>query len=62
MIEETGADGFIYGSADVSGETKELVVRVGGRQVPDKGAEVHVVPRPTELHVFATSTGERLSG
>ncbi|WP_445394839.1 ABC transporter ATP-binding protein [Streptomyces sp. LE64] len=61
VVEETGADGYVYGTAEVGGETKELVVRVNGRRVPEKGTEIHVVPRPGESHVFATSTGERLT-
>lgn len=61
VVEETGADAYVYGTAEVGGETKDLVVRVGGRQVPEKGSELHVVPRPGETHVFSTSTGERLS-
>ena len=61
VVEELGADGYVYGAAQVGGETKDLVVRVGGRQVPEKGAQLHVVPRPGETHVFSTSTGERLS-
>jgi multiple sugar transport system ATP-binding protein len=61
VVEELGADGYVYGSAQVGGQHKDLVVRVGGRSVPDKGAELHVVPRPGEIHVFATSSGERLS-
>ncbi|NJQ14596.1 ABC transporter ATP-binding protein [Streptomyces bohaiensis] len=61
VVEELGADGYIYGTAEVNGETKDLVVRVGGRQIPEKGATLHVVPRAGETHVFATSTGERLS-
>ncbi|MCQ0023307.1 sn-glycerol-3-phosphate ABC transporter ATP-binding protein UgpC [Streptomyces somaliensis DSM 40738] len=61
VVEELGADGYVYGSALVGGEPKDLVVRVGGRSVPEKGSELHVVPRPGELHVFSTSTGERLS-
>ena len=61
VVEELGADGYVYGSADVSGEHKDLVVRVNGRAVPDKGTELHVVPRPGEMHVFSTKTGERLS-
>ncbi len=36
------------------------MVRVNGRQVPEKGSVLHVVPRPGELHVFSTSSGERL--
>ncbi|MET9653861.1 MULTISPECIES: sn-glycerol-3-phosphate ABC transporter ATP-binding protein UgpC [unclassified Streptomyces] len=62
VVEELGADGYVYGSARVGGEDKDLVVRVGGRAVPQKGSVLHVVPRADELHVFSTSTGERLSG
>ncbi|MFJ6697096.1 ABC transporter ATP-binding protein [Streptomyces sp. NPDC091272] len=61
VVEELGADGYVYGSAEVGGEHKDLVVRVNGRAVPDKGTELHVVPRPGEMHVFSTKTGERLS-
>ncbi|MFD5391295.1 ABC transporter ATP-binding protein [Streptomyces sp. NPDC056669] len=61
VVEELGADGYVYGAAEVGGEDKDLVVRVNGRQVPEKGAQVHVVPRPGEMHVFSTSTGERLT-
>ncbi len=61
VVEETGADGYIYGSVDVGGENKDLVVRVSSRAVPEKGATVHVVPRPGEAHVFSSSTGERLT-
>ncbi|GAA3050582.1 multiple sugar transport system ATP-binding protein [Streptomyces olivoverticillatus] len=61
VVEELGADGYVYGTAEVGGEQKDLVVRVGGRNVPDKGSVLHVVPRPGELHVFSTSSGERLS-
>ncbi|GAA5046572.1 ABC transporter ATP-binding protein [Streptomyces similanensis] len=61
VVEETGADGYIYGTVAVGGEQRDLVVRVSSRAVPEKGATVHVVPRPGETHVFSTSTGERLS-
>jgi multiple sugar transport system ATP-binding protein len=61
VVEELGADGYVYGSAEVNGEHKDLVLRVGGREIPEKGAVLHVIPRPGETHVFSTSTGERLS-
>jgi multiple sugar transport system ATP-binding protein len=61
VVEELGADGFVYGSAEVGGEHKDLVIRVGGRAIPEKGSVLHVVPHGGETHVFATSTGERLS-
>jgi multiple sugar transport system ATP-binding protein len=61
VVEELGADGYVYGTAEVGGAEQDLVVRVAGRQVPEKGAVLHIVPRPGETHVFSTSTGERLS-
>ncbi|WP_200258402.1 sn-glycerol-3-phosphate ABC transporter ATP-binding protein UgpC [Streptomyces sp. HSG2] len=62
VVEETGADGYVYGTADVAGAARDLVVRVNSRAVPEKGATVRVVPQPGETHVFSTSTGERLDG
>ncbi|MGW4731434.1 sugar ABC transporter ATP-binding protein, partial [Streptomyces shenzhenensis] len=61
VVEETGADGYVYGSVEVGGTQKDLVVRVNSRAVPEKGTRLHVVPRPGETHVFSTSTGERLT-
>ncbi|MDJ1137865.1 ABC transporter ATP-binding protein [Streptomyces iconiensis] len=61
VVEELGADGYIYGTAEISGDSRDVVVRVSGRNVPEKGSTVHVVPRGGETHVFSTSSGERLS-
>jgi multiple sugar transport system ATP-binding protein len=61
VVEELGADAYVYGTAKVGEESKDLVVRVSGRDVPEKGSQLHIVPRPGETHVFSTSTGERLS-
>lgn len=61
VVEELGADGYVYGTAEVGDDRKDLVVRVSGRNVPEKGALLRVVPRAGELHVFSTSSGERLS-
>jgi multiple sugar transport system ATP-binding protein len=61
VVEELGADGYVYGTAHVGGEDKDLVVRVSGRAVPRKGETLHVVPRVGETHVFSASTGARLS-
>ncbi|MFE6687134.1 ABC transporter ATP-binding protein [Streptomyces sp. NPDC057743] len=61
VVEELGADGYVYGTAEVGGAVKDLVVRVNGRQVPAKGTQLHVVPQPGETHVFSTSTGRRLT-
>ncbi|OEV04974.1 ABC transporter ATP-binding protein [Streptomyces oceani] len=61
VVEELGADGYVFGSAEIGGGEKDLVIRVSGREVPEKGSTIHVVPRAGETHVFATSSGERLS-
>ncbi|WP_042413009.1 ABC transporter ATP-binding protein [Streptacidiphilus anmyonensis] len=61
VVEELGADGYVYGTAKVDGEDKDLVVRVGGRSVPARGEVLHVVPRAGELHLFSTKTGARLT-
>ncbi|WP_129841812.1 sn-glycerol-3-phosphate ABC transporter ATP-binding protein UgpC [Streptomyces sp. RFCAC02] len=61
VVEETGADGYIFGTAKIGGEDKDLVIRVDSRDVPERGATLNVVPRPGETHVFAAGTGERLS-
>jgi multiple sugar transport system ATP-binding protein len=61
VVEELGADGFVYGTTKIGGEDTDLVVRVHGRQIPQKGETIHVVPTGGETHVFSKSTGERLS-
>jgi multiple sugar transport system ATP-binding protein len=62
VVEELGADAFIFGTARMEGaqEPKDVVIRVSGRDVPEKGSEIRVVPRGGETHVFSTSSGERL--
>ncbi|MFM9447572.1 ABC transporter ATP-binding protein [Streptomyces acidiscabies] len=61
VVEELGADAYVYGTAKVGEESKDLVVRVSGRAVPEKGSTLSVIPRAGETHVFSTSTGARLS-
>ncbi|MGK5533223.1 ABC transporter ATP-binding protein [Streptomyces sp. URMC 129] len=61
VVEETGADAYVYGTAEFGGAVKDLVIRVDSRHVPAKGATLNVVPRPGETHVFASGSGERLS-
>ncbi|MFI1385396.1 ABC transporter ATP-binding protein [Embleya sp. NPDC020886] len=60
VVEELGSDAFVYGSVTIDGETKPLVVRVPGRDVPEKGGVLHVVPTVGETHLFSTKSGERL--
>ncbi|GAA2123510.1 diacetylchitobiose ABC transporter ATP-binding protein MsiK [Kitasatospora saccharophila] len=63
VVEELGADGFVYGTTQVSGEDKDIVVRVHSREIPQRGETIHVVPVGNEPHVFTTEAngGVRLS-
>jgi multiple sugar transport system ATP-binding protein len=60
VVEELGADAYVFCVADLpSGETK-LVARVDSAVRPERGARVFLRPRPTEALLFHPTTGERL--
>jgi multiple sugar transport system ATP-binding protein len=61
VIEELGADAFVYGTSDVAGTPSTVIVRVSGRDHVTKGEVMHVTTDPKHVHVFDTETGERLS-
>ncbi len=61
VVEELGADGYLYGTSDVEGTPENLVVRVQARRCHQKGETVHVTTDPDHVHVFDTETGIRLS-
>jgi multiple sugar transport system ATP-binding protein len=61
VVEELGADAFVYGEAEVGGTTHQIIARADGRKPPMKGETVHLAPTPGEQHVFSTATGERLA-
>ncbi|MDR2255205.1 MAG: sn-glycerol-3-phosphate ABC transporter ATP-binding protein UgpC [Arthrobacter sp.] len=60
VVEELGADAYIYGRATVAGVEKNLVVRAGGRATIAPGSTVHVAPRAARVHLFDTTSGLRL--
>ena len=63
VVEELGADAFVYGSSGVEGTPNNIIVRVSGRRDSvHKGETIHVTTDPHSVHVFNTDTGERLSG
>ncbi len=60
LVEELGADAYIYGRTTVGGEEHQIIVRTDGRRPPAKGATVHISPRHGGIHLFSTHTGGRL--
>ncbi|MEU4196542.1 sn-glycerol-3-phosphate ABC transporter ATP-binding protein UgpC [Kribbella sp. NPDC026611] len=62
VIEELGSDAFLYGTAEHTDEKQQMIARIGTRMHNDKGTLVHLAPDPEKLHLFSTSTEERLVG
>src|SRR3712207_7732760 len=46
VVEELGADSFVYGTCDVEGTPSNVIVRVGGRHHPTKGEMIYVTTDP----------------
>jgi multiple sugar transport system ATP-binding protein len=61
VVEELGADGFVYGTCGVEGTPSNVIVRVSVRDHVGKGDTIYVTTDPQNVHVFDTETGERLS-
>jgi multiple sugar transport system ATP-binding protein len=61
VVEELGADAYVYGRADVDGTEQTIVARADWRKPPAKGETIYLAPEdPSGLHVFATDSGRRL--
>ena len=61
VVEELGADAFIYGTCDVEGTPGSVIVRLAQRGTVAKGDVVHVTTDPRHVHVFDSESGDRLS-
>ncbi len=61
VVEELGADAFVYGTSGIEGTPNNIIVRVHGRDTVHKGETIYVTTDPQHVHVFDTDTGERLS-
>lgn len=60
LIEELGADGYLYGHLAGQDERVEIVARVDGRNHPVAGETVTLAPSTTHLHLFDAASGARL--
>ncbi len=62
VVEELGADNYVYGTSDAEGVDGVVIVRVEGRNKIRKNETIHVTTDTEHVHVFDNETGERLSG
>src|SRR4051795_2285814 len=61
VVEELGADGFVYGTSGVEGTPDQVIIRIDARRNHHKGDTLYVTTDPQHVHVFDTSSGARLS-
>ena len=60
VVEELGADAYVYGHTTLDGKSHDIVARVDGRRPPMKGESIWVRPQSGHVHLFDTKTGLRL--
>jgi multiple sugar transport system ATP-binding protein len=61
VVEDIGADAYVFCSAELDGEQTRLVARTEVRSAPQQGERVSLRPRPDEAHLFDAESGERLT-
>ncbi|GAA1806781.1 ABC transporter ATP-binding protein [Nesterenkonia flava] len=62
VVEELGADAYIYGRPEGVSSFQPMIVRVDGRRPPMRGETVHIKPDVQHVHLFDVETGLRLNG
>jgi multiple sugar transport system ATP-binding protein len=60
VVEDVGADAFVFCSTELAGVTTKLVARAESRKAPKQGDRVTLRPRAEEAHLFDPVSGERL--
>jgi multiple sugar transport system ATP-binding protein len=61
LVEELGADAYVYGTLDGDGPTdRPFVIRAGGAASPRLGETIHISILVGQEHAFHPETGERL--
>ena len=61
VVEELGADGFVYGTSGAEGTPDNVIIRIDARRDHHKGETLHVTTDPEHVHVFDTDSGKRLT-
>jgi multiple sugar transport system ATP-binding protein len=60
LVEELGADAYVYGTVALEGQNERFVIRVDSDHEPHFGEIAYVKPRVGSHHAFHATTGERL--
>ena len=61
VIEELGADAFLYGSAVIEGEKTDVIARIGSISSLRSGDKVYLKPQGGITHLFDATSGLRLN-
>jgi multiple sugar transport system ATP-binding protein len=61
VIEELGADAFLYGNTTIEGKKIDIIARVDAKNHPMAGETVHLIPQGGITHLFDVTTGLRLN-
>jgi multiple sugar transport system ATP-binding protein len=66
VVEELGADAFLYGTVaglpeDEQLTANQITARISSRTPPERGSTVRLTIDPAHVHVFSQKTGDRLS-
>ncbi|MDT0277117.1 ABC transporter ATP-binding protein [Blastococcus goldschmidtiae] len=60
VVEELGADAYVYGRTRLGDGEHEITARVDGRRPPARGEVLTVTPRQGHVHLFDLASGNRL--
>ena len=61
VVEELGADGYLYGNTEIDGVRHDMVARVESNSHPAAGGTVNLKPQGGITHLFDVETGLRLN-
>ena len=60
VVEDIGADAFVFCAAEIGGEPTKLVARAGAKRAPARGERVLLRPVAEDAHVFDPVGGARI--
>ncbi|MQA35425.1 ABC transporter ATP-binding protein [Modestobacter roseus] len=60
VVEVLGADAYVYGRTKLGDGEHDIIARADGRTPPQKGDVMHVSPRRGHVHLFDSTSGERI--